>query len=84
MLTSSYIDAGTRCVLPFCPDRGRLGLAFDVLGQPTVRLALTPLDAVSLRNCLTGYINSLAGSHSDASELMPSAPVSVPSDGVNT
>lgn len=84
MLPDSYVDADTRCVLPFCPKRERLGIAFNVFGQPTIRLALTPLQASNLRTCLDDYISSFAGSQSPGSELSPSDPVSVPSEGPNT
>ena len=84
MLPDSYLDADNRCVLPLCPKRGRLGLAFDVFGQPTIRLAITELAARNLRSCLDDYISSFAGNQSPGSLLSPSNPVSIPSEGVNT
>ena len=81
MLPESYIDADMRCVQPFCAERGRLGIAVDIWLEPTIRIALTPVAATFLRDCLSDYINCLAGTQSPGSELMPSAPVLVPSDG---
>ena len=84
MLPISYIDAGVRCVLPVCPERGRIGFAFDLDCGPVVRLALTPQGASTLRAMLGDYINSLALNQSPGSLLSPIDPVSVPSEGVNT
>jgi len=84
MLPDNHLDADVRCVLPFCPKRKRLGLAFDVAGQPTIRLALTPEHAKFLQACLNDYSSSFAGIQSPRSSLSPSDPMSVPSDGVKT
>lgn len=77
-----YVDARWRCVTPVCPARGSLGVAFDVPGQPPVRLALPVDDARALMGLLSDYVNSPAGTQSPMSELMPSAERSVPSEGV--
>lgn len=84
MLPNSYIDAGVRCVLPVCPERTRIGVAFDLDCGPVVRLALAPQAAITLHAMLGDYINSLALTQSPGSLLSPSEPVSVPSEGVNT
>jgi hypothetical protein len=82
MLPESYLDADMRCVQPMCPKRERIGIAIDIWPMPTIRVALTATAATFLRDCLTDYINSFAASQSPGSELIPSAPMSVPSDGV--
>lgn len=81
MLPESYVDADMRCVQPFCLARERCGVAFDVFGQQPIRLALTLGAAAFLRDSLDDYIKSLAGTQSPGSELMPSEPKSVPSEG---
>ena len=84
MLPPIYIDASIRNVTPVCPATDRIGFGFDFADQPPVRLALSRSAAAFLQRCLNDYINSPAGSRSPGSELMPSAPISVPPDGVNT
>ena len=84
MLPPIYIDAGVRGTTPFCPQRNRMGVSIDVAGQGTVHFAIDRDHASFLRVCLDDYINSFAGSQSEESELSPSDPVSVPSEGVNT
>lgn len=84
MLTNSYINATLRAVLPVCPNRKRLGLAFDINQTPILRIALSVEDSITLRNLLDNYIKSFASDQSDGSELIPSDAISVPSEGVNT
>lgn len=75
MLPSSYRGAALRCVQPVCPVRGRIGIAFNVLedSRPIVRVALEVGEAILLRDCLTDYINSAAGTQSPGSALIDSA-----------
>ncbi len=84
MLPNTYTDAGVRVITPVCPRRQRLGIGFDVAGMLPVRVAITPEAAEFLLGELASYISSFAGSQSSGSELIPSEPVSVPSEGVNT
>ncbi|WKL15655.1 hypothetical protein QYQ99_25555 [Comamonas testosteroni] len=51
-----YLEAGVRNVLPFCEDRRRVGLGFDIPGQETVRVALTLESARVLMTSLEEYI----------------------------
>lgn len=83
-LPGTYRDAEIRAVLPRCPQRERLGLAIDFPGQPTLRVAVSDEGARLLMLALADYSRSRAGSQSPGSADMPSAPMSVPSDGVNT
>jgi hypothetical protein len=83
MLPPVYIDSSVRNITPVCMARGRLGIGFDLDAGPQVRLSITPESAKFLRDEIDLYISSLAGSQSSTSELMPSEPKSVPSDGVN-
>lgn len=85
MLPSSYRAAELRCVQPMCQAREVIGIAFNVLevGRPITRVALGLEDATMLRDCLTDYINSAAGTQSPGSPLIDSLPKSDPSDGVN-
>lgn len=82
-LPKTYLDASVRCVLPVCPGRQRLGLGLDVLGQPTVRIALDQRSAQLLLDAVADYVKSFAGNQSPWSSLIPSEAVSVPSEGVN-
>lgn len=84
MLPASYIQADTRNVTPVCPQTQRIGIGFYLMTGGVVRMALSLKDARWLRDCLNGYINSPAGTQSPGSELSPSVPMSVPSEGVNT
>lgn len=52
-----YLDAVVRNVLPFCEDRRRVGLGFDIPGQEPVRVALTLESARILMTSLEEYIN---------------------------
>ena len=51
-----YLDAVVRNVLPFCEDRRRVGLGFDIPGQEPVRVALTLESARVLMTSLEEYI----------------------------
>ena len=86
MLPLQYADVELRNVTPVCPGRHRIGVGFDVLqpGGGCIRLALNLATATVLADLLQACISSFAGSQSAGSELSPSAPVSVPSEGVNT
>lgn len=88
MLPPIYVDATLRNVTPVCPTRQRFGLGFEVDAggghNMMVRVAITTAQAEFLQAALGDYISSLAGSQSAGSELSPSDPVSVPSEGVNT
>ena len=82
MLPAIYLDAHLRNATPVCPQRGRLGVGFEIAGQPAVRVGITRRDARILIAVLTGYLNSPADDQSAGSSLIPSEAVSVPSDGV--
>lgn len=84
MLPASYSSAILRNVTPVCQKTQRIGVGFDMTVGGVVRVALGLQDARALRDCLDGYISSFAGNQSAGSELNPSVPMSVPSDGVNT
>lgn len=84
MLPPIYIDASVRNITEVCIAKQRLGIGFDVAFGHPIRLAITPESAKFLRDALDLYISSFAGTQSSTSELMPSEPMSVPSDGVNT
>ena len=84
MLPAIYTDAGVRVITPVCPQRQRLGIGFDIPGMLPWRVAITPEAAEFLLGELASYISSFAGSQSSGSELIPSEPMSVPSEGVNT
>lgn len=60
-LPSTYLDATWRNVAPFCPERKRLGVCFEIPGAAPVRLGLTRDDAQELVKSLTVYINSSGG-----------------------
>lgn len=51
-----YLEAVVRNVLPFCEDRRRVGLGFDIPGQEPVRVALTLESARILMTSLEEYI----------------------------
>lgn len=55
-LPAIYLEAGVRNVLPFCEDRRRVGLGFDIPGQEPVRVALTLESARVLMTSLEEYI----------------------------
>ena len=80
-LPAIYLDAQVRNVTPYCNGRARLGLGLDILGQPTVRVAITLDHAQFLRDSLDGYIKSAAGTHQPMSGLISSSASSVPSEG---
>lgn len=82
MLPPIYIDATARAVLPKCPVRDRVGLALDIEGGETARVALTVQCAQFILQGLQDYISSEAGNQSATSSLICSAPRSDPSDGV--
>lgn len=82
MLPDEYIDVGARNVTPVCPVRSRIGLGFNLANGKALRLALTESDARFIHASLADYISDLAATQSPGSALMPSAPMSVPSDGV--
>ncbi len=84
MLPTIYKDALVRCVTQVCPSRLRIGVGFDIGESTPLHLALDLVDARDLVLLLEDYISFFAGSQSPGSELSPSAPVSVPSDGVKT
>lgn len=81
-LPAEYQNAQVRCVLPRCPERERLGLAFGVgAAGHAFRVAVTHADALFLLAALNDYLG--AGSQSPVSREIPMAPKSVPSDGEN-
>jgi len=82
MLPVSYPDAEWFNVTPCCPERKRLGLGFLRADGTLARFALSESDASMLMQALAFYVKSPAGSQSATSELMPSDPRSVPSEGV--
>ena len=51
-----YLDAVVRNVLPFCEDRRRVGLGFDIPDQEPLRVALTLESARVLMTSLEEYI----------------------------
>lgn len=55
-LPPAYLDAVVRNVLPFCEDRRRVGLGFDIPDQEPVRVALTLESARVLMTSLEEYI----------------------------
>lgn len=81
-LPAIYLDASAHGVMPVCPLRQRLGVAFVIEGQAPVRIALDERAARFYKACLDDYLAEFAGNQSDKSSLMPSAAVSVPSEGV--
>lgn len=78
-LPPSYLNAELRGVLPVCPDRKRVGLAFDMPDGGVVRVALTPDCMRSLIGAAEAYMSSCAGTQSSGSLESPSLPGSVPS-----
>lgn len=83
-LPSIYQDAALRNVTRCCGGRARFGVGFDVAGAAApVRVALSLADARFLADELAGYLALAAGVQSPTSSLMPSAAVSVPSEGEN-
>lgn len=84
MLPAVWQDAHLRNTTPVCPVRKRIGIGFDIPNQGTVRIALTLAEAQALQEDLALYIKSRASTQSDGSELSPSEPVRVPSEGVKT
>lgn len=83
-LPSIYQDAALRNVTRCCGGRARFGVGFDVAGAAApVRVALSLADARFLADELAGYLAAATGDQSAMSSLMPSAAVSVPSEGEN-
>lgn len=82
MLPKVYIDAASRNVTPFCPARNRFGVGFNLPNGEVLRLALDLQGAQFLRDSLAVYISDLAVTQSSGLALIPSVPMSVPSDGV--
>lgn len=82
MLPSTYQCAAVRNITPLCPERQRFGLGLDLGGGVVLRVALDVAAAEFLLAELGAYVRSPAGCQSPGSELMPSAPRSVPSEGV--
>jgi hypothetical protein len=81
MLPPIYLDADARNVTPACPIRQRVGLGFDIPGQPTIRIAITLEHAAFLARYLNAYVKSAAGDQAPISRLISSEPMSVPSEG---
>ncbi len=81
-IPAEYTPCALRNVTPACADARRIGLGFDA-PSGVVRVSLSVSDARALADMLGGYISALAGSQSPMSELMPRAPMSVPSLGEN-
>ncbi len=83
MLPAIYQDVADRCVTPFDPQRGRLGVAFDLPDGRALHFALTAQHARDLARLLLFYSNRAAGTQSRISGLNPSEPRLVPSGGEN-
>ena len=64
MLPAIYLNANLRNITPLCPNRLRMGLGFDLPGQPVTRLAIDLANAQFLRDELDGYIKSFTGTQS--------------------
>jgi hypothetical protein len=77
----AYQDAVVRCVLPVCTAAGRIAFAFDTAAGQTLRLSVSVEQAAWLAGCLSGYMSEAARTQSPGSALMPSEPMSVPSEG---
>ena len=78
-LPSSYQDSALRAVTPLCPQRGYVGLAFDMPDGSVVRIALPAGQARALHADLAAYL-ALCGCQSSKSSEMPSA-LGSPHDG---
>lgn len=83
MLPPIYSDATVRNVTPVCPERQRLGVGLQLDSGEVIRVALDEAGVAFLAASLADYWSSAAGRQSPGSELMPSVPKSVPSDGEN-
>lgn len=82
-LRSAWAQASVRCTTRPSAD-GRMGVAFNVPGQPVVRLSITMADARFLIDGLRDamdHSSCAAGTQSPMSALMSSEPRSVPSEG---
>lgn len=82
---TSYLQASWRCTLPVDAD-GRMGIGLNLADGTVVRVSLDMASAQGLAETVLQYIDqakSAAGSQSPMSELSPSSPRSVPSEGEN-
>lgn len=81
-LPGAYCDADFRAVLPCCPVRGRLGVAFECKSD-VLRLAVTPESAQALVDALTGYLLTVqSGKSADTPQVPGSMPQIVAIDTV--
>lgn len=81
-IPAAYSEALLYCVLPPCTHSGRQALAFQLASGEVQRFSITAKDADTLSRLLTNYFGDIvkAGIQSRGSELIPSAPMSMPSD----
>lgn len=80
-IPASYQEAVVRCVLPVCTASGRIALAFDTADGQTLRFSVPLAQAQWMTSSLLTYMSEAAGTQSPGSALMPSVPMSVPSEG---
>ena len=80
-IPASFQDGIVQCVLPSRDPAGRVAFAFETADGHVMRIALAKEEAETLVRLLIDYANVDAGRQSPRSELMPSLPRSVPSEG---